>query len=97
MSGLPFIIIMIAAGLFLLGILLAWAAWRKKKGKPQPPKYRSLFILGVTFLPLGIIYEIVFFISGTQVFLVLGLAFIAMGLSYLAIGLANRNKWEENG
>ena len=68
---------------------------RKKEGKQQVTNYRSLFILGVTFLPLGIIYEIAFFISDIKVFLVLGLAFIAMGLSYLAISLANRNKWQE--
>ena len=58
--------------------------------------YRTFFILGIAFLPLGILYEIVFFISGTMVFLVLGLAFIAMGIPYLAIGLANRDKWEGN-
>jgi len=45
---------------------------------------------------LGIIYEIVFFVSGTKVFLVLGIAFIGMGLSYIAIGLGNRDKWKKD-
>lgn len=97
MSGLPLIFLLVTIGLFLLGMLLAWAAWRKKKeGKQQAPDYRSLFILGATFLSLGIIYEVVFFVSDVKVFLVLGLAFMAMGLSYLTIGLANRSKWTDS-
>jgi len=97
MSGLPLIFLLVAIGLFLLGMLLPWAAWRKKKeGKQQTPNYRSLFILGATFLSLGIIYEVVFFVSDVKAFLVLGLAFMAMGLSYLAIGLANRTKWTDS-
>ena len=96
MSGLP-VILLITIGLFVLGILVIWAAWKKRKGEEQKTSiYRSLFILGVTFLPLGVIYEVVFFISDAKVFLALGLAFMAMGISYLAIGLANRSKWKEN-
>ena len=92
MNGFPLVI----AGLILVGILIAITLKKKKEGKSGESNYRALFILGVTFFPLGIIYEIVFFMSDTTVFLVLGLAFIAMGTSYLAIGLGNRDKWKRD-
>ena len=97
MNEFPWVIVGIIVGLVLFGALGVLVVRRRKKGsKPQETNYRALFILGIAFIPVGIIYEIVFFVSGTKVFLVLGLAFVAMGLSYLAIGLANRDKWEKN-
>ena len=69
---------------------------KEKGSKTQEPDYRAFFIMGITLFPLGVIYESVFVISGTKVFLVPGLAFMGMGLSYLAVGLANRDKWREN-
>jgi len=96
MNEFPLVIVGIIAGLILVGILVAMTLKRKKEGKSGETNYRALFVLGITFFSLGIIYEIVFFVSGTTVFLVLGLAFIAMGLSYLAIGLGNRDKWGSN-
>ncbi|HEX76453.1 MAG TPA: hypothetical protein G4O12_07765 [Dehalococcoidia bacterium] len=75
--------------------MAAIALKRKKEGNSRETNYRTLYILGITFSPLGIIYEIVYFVSGTKVFLVLGLAFIFMGLSYIAIGLGNRDKWKK--
>ena len=96
MSGLP-VILLITIGLFVLGLLVIGAIWKRRKGEEQKTSmYRNLFVLGIIFLPLGIIYEVVFFISDTKVFLVLGLAFTALGMSYLAIGLANRSKWKGN-
>ena len=96
MSGLTFIVIGIAAGLVLIGILAILASRKKREEKLREINYRTFLILGLTFLSLGIIYEIVFFVSDTKVALVLGLAFIAMGISYLAIGLGNRDKWKKN-
>ena len=95
MTNIPLVILGISVGLMLVGVLAVVAMRRKKedKTKTRETNYRALFILGITFFPLGLIYEIIFFISGTIVFLVLGLSFIAMGLSYLAIGLSNRDKW----
>ena len=95
MNTYPFVIIGIIVGLILVGILVVFALKKKKGEKSQGTNYRALFILGICFLPLGIIYNIVFFTSGTKVFLVLGIAFIGMGLSYLAIGLGNRDKWKK--
>ena len=96
MNGFPWIIIGIIVGLVLVGSLIVVAFKKRKKGKSQTINYRTFFILGISFLPLGIIFEISFFLSDTKVFLVLGLAVIAMGMSYIAIGLANRDKWESN-
>ncbi|MFC1935146.1 hypothetical protein ACFLXZ_02400 [Chloroflexota bacterium] len=95
MNTSPLVIIGIIVGVILVGILIVIALKRKKQGKSKGTNYRVLFILGISFLPLGIIYNIVFFTSGTKVFLVLGIAFIGMGLSYLAIGLGNRDKWKK--
>ena len=95
MHNIPLIILGISAGLMLIGVLIIVAIRRKREGETRETNYRVFFILGVTFFPLGIIYEIVFFVSGTIVFLVLGLSFIAMGLPYLVIGLNNRDKWEK--
>lgn len=95
MHNIPLIILGISAGLMLVGVLVIVAIRRKRKGETGETNYRVFFILGVTFFPLGILYEIVFFVSGTIVFLVLGLSFIAMGLPYLVIGLNNRDKWEK--
>lgn len=95
MDGFPWIMIMIIVGLMLVGILVMVSLRRKKEGSSKGTGYRTIFILGITFLPLGIIYEIIFLVSDQKVFLVLGLSFIAMGLSYLAIGLGNKEKWNK--
>jgi len=95
MNTSTFVIIGIVVGLILVGILAVFALKRNKERKAKGTNYRAFFILGICFLPLGIIYEIVFFVSGTMIFLVLGIAFIGMGLSYLAIGLGNKDKWRK--
>jgi len=94
MNASLWVIIGIAVGLILLGILVILTIKRKKEANSKGTNYRAIFILGITFIPLGIIYEITFFVSRENVFLVLGLSFIGMGLSYLAIGLSNRKKWK---
>jgi FtsH-binding integral membrane protein len=96
MGTFPFVLIGICIGLILVGIVAVFFWKRNKEGKAKGTGYRVLFILGITFLTLGIIYEIVFFASGKTVFLVLGITFIGMGLSYLAISLGNRDKWKSN-
>ncbi|MFC1974412.1 hypothetical protein ACFLVA_00200 [Chloroflexota bacterium] len=94
MNEFPLVIIGILIGLILVGILVALTIKWKKEEKSRETNYRALFILGITFIPIGIIYEITFFVSGNTIFLILGLSFIAIGLSYLAIGLGNREKWK---
>jgi len=95
MDSIPWIIIGIILGLVVtgIGIVVVWK--RRKEVKSQDTGYRALYILGLSFLPLGVIFEIIFFTSDTKVFLVLGFVFIALGLSYLSIGLANKDKWNK--
>ena len=92
MNGFPLVIAGIIAGLILVVLLIAITFKRKREGEFKEINYKAFFILGICFLSLGIIYEIVFFVSSTKVFLVLGIAFIGLGLSYIAIGLSNRDK-----
>ena len=95
MNDFPWVILGLIVGLILLGVLVT-VIWKKKKaGELRDTNYRVIYILGLVFLPLGIIYEVVFFVSGTKVILVLGIAFVGMWLSYLAIGLGNRGKWRK--
>jgi uncharacterized membrane protein HdeD (DUF308 family) len=96
MGTFPFVLIGIFIGLILVGILAVFVWKKNKEGKAKGIGYHVLFIMGIIFLPLGIIYEIVFFASDTKVFLILGIAFVGMGLSYLAISLGNRDKCKSN-
>ena len=95
MNTLPQIIIGIILGVVLIGILVVITLMRKKKVTSKVTNYKAFFILGISFLALGIIYGIVFLSSDTTAFLPLGIVFIGLGLSYIAIGLSNRDKWEK--
>ena len=58
-----------------------------KAGLAREIDYRTFFIMGISFLPMGIIFTAVI----SPVFI----SFIAIGVCYLAIGLANRDKWKK--
>jgi hypothetical protein len=62
---------------------------KKKEGEMIEPNYRVFFILGITWIPIGIVFMV-------TINFVIGIAFMGMGISYMAIGLANRDKWEKN-
>ncbi len=87
MSEWPLILIGILALLVLIGIIVLVIVWKKKKeGIAGEPNYQVFFVLGIVWLPVGIVFML-------TVNLVTGFAFMAMGIAYLAIGLANRDKW----
>lgn len=44
--------------------------------------YRTYFIVGISFIPIGIATD--------------NMAFTALGIIFMIIGLTNRNKWQEN-
>ena len=71
--------------LVVVGILLYTCV--KQKGRKTD--YRTFFLFGIGFLPLGILYMVAGFLLPISV-AVLGLGFI-----FLAIGLANKDKWEK--
>lgn len=84
-SSLPVVVIILSA-LILLVILAVIGLWKtRKEGKPVETDYYAFFVLGISFLPLGIILAIV--ISPGFI----GLA--GLGFVYIIIGLSHREKW----
>ncbi len=71
------IIISLIALLLIVGL----AVFVLKKDKTYEPDYRVFFILGVTWLPLGIATD--------------NPALTGMGAVFMVLGLANRDKWKE--
>jgi len=60
----------------------------KKVGIMKKTNYEVFFIIGIAWIPIGIVSMITINIA-------IGFAFMAMGIGYLAIGLVNRDKWEK--
>ena len=88
MSELILITSAILIILIVVGILTILLIWKKKKeGEYQEPDYRIFFILGICFLPIGI----VFMTTVSPAFI----GFFGLGVIYMIIGLANRDKWEK--
>jgi len=80
---------LIIAVLVVVGLILAFILYNKKKGgKTREINYKVFFIIGLVLIPIGSVYMI-------AVNLVIGIAFMGMGGSYIAIGLANKDKWNK--
>ena len=87
-GGIPIILIIIAA-LLVIGLILTLVVFKKKKeGKIGEPNYRVFLNVGMTWIPVGVVFMI-------AINPAIGIAFMAMDITYLAIGLANRDKWEK--
>jgi len=72
----------------IIGVLLLYIMQKKKKeGTFKEPDYRAFFIMGICFLPMGIIFT--FSVNPGFV------GFIGLGIIYMALGLANRDKWKK--
>lgn len=80
MSTFPIIAISIAAVLVVL-LAVIFVVRRYRGEQPIEPDYRVFFILGITWLPLGISTD--------------NIAFLVMGITFMIIGIANRDKWPE--
>jgi len=94
MSEWPLISAAIAATL-VVGILVGFVAWRRRKeGKLAEPDYRAFFVMGIVWVPVGIVF--MFILSLSDIPFVTGVPLWIMGLVYLTIGLANRDKWKTN-
>lgn len=79
MSAFPIIAVTIALTLAVL-LAVALVVYRRRGEMPETD-YRVFFILGITWLPLGIATE--------------NPAFWGMGAVFLIVSLANRDKWQE--
>jgi len=86
--GLELLAVVLCAIAAIAGIILAINFLKKKSdGEINEPNYKALFIIGISFLPMGIIF---FSIIGPAF-----MGFTAMGLIFLIIGAANRDKWNK--
>ena len=73
----------IVIGLIIIGLVIVlYPKFKKEKIKPN---YRLFFILGMTWVPLGVV-----FYKTTR-----NIGFLVMGLLFLIIGLINKDKWGE--
>ena len=77
METIPLISIIIILAV-IIGIIVLVVSTRKS-GEKRIPNYRALFIVGLTWIPIGISTE--------------NLVFSAAGVVFMIIGLANKNKW----
>ncbi len=71
----------IIISMVILLLIIGLAVFVLKKDKTYKPDYRVFFILGVTWLPLGIATD--------------NTAFLGLGAVFMVLGLANRDKWKE--
>jgi len=73
----------IVIGLIVNGLVIVlYSQFKKEKIKPN---YRLFFILGMTWVPLGVV-----FYKTTR-----NIGFLIMGVIFLIIGLINKDKWRE--
>ena len=79
----------ILALLIIFGII-AVIFFLKNKGKKRHTDYYSFFVMGIIWLPFGLLMRIMDSDSA------LGVIFIALGISYIALGLAHRKDWKKN-
>ena len=78
-DGMPWILIAIAVLIVLTGVAAIIIA-KTRRGKHEPD-YRTFFIMGIMWIPLGIALD--------------NPVFWIMGLMFMIIGLANKNKWKK--
>ena len=74
------LIIWILIGLLILGGLLAFFNYRKNKNLRT--NYKTMFIIGITWIPLGIATE--------------NYTFMVVGIVFMIIGLNKKKSWKEN-
>jgi uncharacterized membrane protein len=94
MGPLSVILIVIVAVLVITGILLVFLLWKRGKDEKQmETDYRAFFIMGVTFLPVGIAMMVIYYLADLP--FVIALPFVLLGLVYLVISLKNKDKWKK--
>ena len=77
-----YIVLALLIGIAILGLIFAAVAFYRQKDLPKrDPGYRAFFILGVSFLPIGIATD--------------NPGFWGMGAVFLILGLASRDKWKD--
>lgn len=71
----------------IIGLVLVMVVFKKKKeDKMGEPNYQIFFIIGIAWIPIGIVFMVTIHPAA--------IAFMGMGIVYVVIGLANRDKWK---
>ena len=72
----------------IIGVIVFYTLQKKQKeGASKETDYRAFFIIGISFLPMGILFAVLVNIG------FIGIA--VLGLIYLITGLKNRDKWNK--
>jgi len=80
--------------LIIIGLSSAFIVLKvMKSGKYKEQNYYAFFIIGMIWLPTGLIYMIATITLSDQIPLLLGIPLFSMGLIFLIISSANRDKW----
>ena len=90
MSAIPWMIISLGAILLVLVILFALIFVKGKKAKKPATDYYAFFVMGITWLPMGIAFRLIF--PETLV----GYFFISLGIIYTILGFVHRKEWKKN-
>ena len=76
-----YIILTLLIGIALLAVIFAVIVFKNKGQLKRAPDYRAFFILGITFLPIGIATE--------------NPGLWGMGTIFMILGAVNRDKWKD--
>ena len=94
MGSTPWIAIGLLGILVIVGILVTWLTWnRKRKGITEETNYRTFFIMGIVMVPAGLVGMIISFIRDYS--FVTMLPFFIIGIVYLALGWSKRETWKK--
>ena len=87
---MPYAIIAISVvAIIVIGfVVLVVTLKRQKQEEVRSIDYRTFFIIGICWLPMGIVFWIIMDLA-------FGIPVFVMGVTLLTIGLLNRNKWTE--
>ena len=88
---IEYILILLLILAIIIGIATILIYNNKKKTTTEKEiDYRTFYILGISFLPMGLVLSITTKNPGM-------IGIMGLGAAYLAIGLANRDKWKNDG
>jgi uncharacterized membrane protein HdeD (DUF308 family) len=83
--------------LIIIGISSAYISLKMlKEGKYGVQNYYVFFIIGMIWLPTGLIYMVATITLSNEIPLLLGIPLFSMGLIFIIISSANRDKWINN-
>jgi hypothetical protein len=78
MDSTSWVLIAIAVLIVVMGVV---ALWVRKNGGARKTNYKTLFIIGISWIPLGLATD--------------NSAFWVIGMVLVGVGLVNKNKWED--